>query len=125
MVGTWGYTRKEATGRASISLNSELLLKYPVPGTPHDPFEMLWETMLHEMTVSLLSMERKQRLYCNPVNILNIYQHAYEVICCGDVVDENHGSFFRTCIHAVDQRALRYLGIRAVSPQEERYGFVQ
>ena len=60
VMNVLGYARTETPGRASISLNSELLLKHRRPEMPEDPFELIWEVMLHEMTVGPLRVNGHQ-----------------------------------------------------------------
>jgi len=66
---TFGYAMEETPGRASISLNSELILKHRPP-VPVDPFETIWMVMLHEMCVSVESLKGISNFNSFPVNVL-------------------------------------------------------
>ena len=56
---TLGWTGKKGTGLATISLNSEAILLVEIPGRPADVFETIWETILHEMCVSMLDLRNR------------------------------------------------------------------
>ena len=67
------YTRGYKTpGRAAISLNSELLLLHPGSSreSPNNPYEKIWEVLLHEMAVSLKPTKFVEKPRLLPTGIL-------------------------------------------------------
>lgn len=131
---TMGYTSKMGHGQARITLDSPSHFR-----TASDPYREMWRTLLHEMCVSQLSyllantpfaMGNIQNKVGSLLTLRN--QHAYLFVVCGHCDNApgevrtkmsvgGHGVYFRRCLHSVDRRADKFLGLTAISLTEFEY----